>query len=274
MLKDLLDGEGRGLPGGTLEMGYHETAIRMVGEPESPMALGGLALRSKDEGTVYLRDMARITPTLEKARVRTFIDKQNALVLAVMRKRNVNMVRIVDDVKALISRIQGQYPGLKTTLYFDQSKVINKRINELQTNALLGVMAVFIILWIALGIRNAVYASIGIPVAFLITFLLMKTFQLSINGVTLFGLILVLGILVDDAIVVLENIFRHIEMGKPPVQAALEGDGIVAATALRAERSSVGEHEAALEPGQEPANPIFIEPGLLPSHLASPCPVG
>ncbi|MBW1805526.1 MAG: efflux RND transporter permease subunit [Deltaproteobacteria bacterium] len=229
-----ISNRSRNVPGGVVEMGDHETAIRMVGEPRSPRELEQLVLRSRDGGIVYLGDVAKVTPTLEKARALNFIDKKNALVLSVKRRKNVNMIQIVDDVKAHMATIQGQYPGLKTTLYFDQSKVIKQRIKELQINALLGIIAVFIILWTAIGLRNAVYASIGIPVAFLLTFCFMKFFHLSIDGLTLFGLILVLGILVDDAIVVLENIFRHIERGVSPAKAALIGSREVLAPVLAA----------------------------------------
>ncbi|MDY7035554.1 MAG: efflux RND transporter permease subunit [Thermodesulfobacteriota bacterium] len=234
----------KNLPGGTVEMSEHETAIRMVGEPSTPEDLSGLALRSVNGGVIYLRDIARVTPTLEKPRTLTFIDKKNALVLAVKRKKNTNMIQIVDDVKAFMKDNKDQYPGLKTTLYFDQSKESKKRIWELQTNALLGVIAVFIILWIAMGARNAVYASIGIPVSFFLTFILMKIFRLSIDGMTLFGLILVLGIVVDDAIVVLENIFRHIEKGLSPVKAAIDGSREVLAPVL----ASVSTNMAAFFP--------------------------
>ncbi|MEE9418772.1 MAG: efflux RND transporter permease subunit, partial [Desulfatiglandaceae bacterium] len=82
------------LPGGTVEMGGHETAIRMVGEPGRPEDLGNIVLKSVNGGTVYLSDIAKITPTLEKARTLTFIDKKNALVLAIKRKRNTNMIQI------------------------------------------------------------------------------------------------------------------------------------------------------------------------------------
>ncbi|MFO7598463.1 MAG: efflux RND transporter permease subunit, partial [Candidatus Desulfacyla sp.] len=222
----------RNLPGGTVEMEAHETAIRMVGEPQNPEDLGGIVLRSNDKGTVYLRDIARITPTLEKPWSLTVIDKKNALVLGIKRKKNVNMIQIVDDVKSLMKEIPVQYPGLQTTLYFDQSREIKKRIKELQTNGLFGIGLVFLVLWVSMGLRNAVFASVGIPVAFLLTFILMKAFGLSINGLTLFGLILVLGIVVDDAIVVLENIFRHIEKGKPLLQATLEGSRQVLAPVL------------------------------------------
>ena len=220
------------LPGGTIEMGGHETAIRMVGEPGRPEDLGNIVLKSVNGGTVYLRDLAKITPTLEKARTLTFIDKKNALVLAIKRKRNTNMIQIVDDVKTLLKGIPAQYPGLKTTLYFDQSKEIKKRIKELQTNGLLGIFLVFLILWLAMGLRNALFASIGIPVAFLLTFVLMKSFGLSINVLTLFGLILVLGVVVDDAIVVLENIYRHLEKGKSLFKGTLEGSREVLAPVL------------------------------------------
>lgn len=227
-----VSGRSRNLPGGSLEMEGHETALRMLGEPGTPWNLSEVALKSGEKGTVYLRDVARITPTLEKPRVMAYIDNSNALILAVKRKKNINMVRIVDEVRRLAGDIPSQYPGLNTTVYFDQSKVIKQRISELQNNALLGIGAVFIILWVAMGMRNAIYASIGIPVSFLIAFSLMKAFHLSIDGVTLFGLILVLGIIVDDAIVVLENIFRYIETGVPAREATLLGSREVLAPVL------------------------------------------
>jgi multidrug efflux pump subunit AcrB len=251
-------GRSRNLPGGSVEMGHHETAIRMVGEPPTPWDLEEVALKSQDGGTVYLRDIARITPTLEKARALTFIDKKNALVLAVKRKRNVNMIQIVDDVRAIAKEINTQYPGLETTIYFDQSKVIKKRIKELQNNALLGIIAVFIILWISMGGRNAIFASIGIPVAFLITFTLMKVFRLSIDGVTLFGLILVLGVIVDDAIVVLENIFRYLEKGLPRTEAVLKGSREVLAPVL----ASVSTNMAAFFPL------LFMISGVIGRYLS------
>ena len=225
-------GRTKNLPGGTVEMGDHEASIRMVGEPENPEDLGNIALKTGKEGTVYLRDIAKITPTLEKPRALTFIDNKKALVLAVKRKKNTNMIQIVDDVKTRLKDIPSQYPGLTTTLYFDQSREIKKRINELQTNGLLGIIAVFFILWVAMGLRNALFASVGIPVSFLLAFIFMRAFKLSIDGVSLFGLILVLGVIVDDAIVVLENIFRYIEKGRPLAKAALEGSREVLAPVL------------------------------------------
>jgi multidrug efflux pump subunit AcrB len=229
----------KNLPGGTLEMDRHETAIRMLGEPRDPKELEGLALKSVDGGTVYLGDIAKVTPTLEKPRTLTLIDKRRGLALGVKRKRNTNMIRIVDEVKALTRDLGDQFPGLKTTIYFDQSRESKKRINELQANAMLGIIAVFIILWISMGARNAIYASIGIPVSFLLTFTLMRIFNLAIDGVTLFGLILVLGIIVDDAIVVLENIFRYIEMGLSTVEATLQGSREVLAPVLASVTSNM-----------------------------------
>ena len=222
-IANAIAGRARNLPGGSLEMGDHEMAIRMVGEPSSPENLGNIVLKSSGTGTVYLRDIAKITPTLERPSTLTLIDNKPALVLSVKRKNKTNVIQIVDDVKRLIKDIPSQYPGLKTTLYFDQSKEIKKRIRELQTNAFLGIVLVFFILWVSMGLRNALFASVGIPVAFLLTFVIMNAFGLSINGLTLFGLILVLGVVVDDAIVVLENIFRHIEKGKPVVKGIMDG---------------------------------------------------
>ncbi len=229
---DALAARMRNLPGGTLEMGDHEAAIRMLGETPRPETMGGIAVKNVHGNTVYLRDVATISPTLEMPRTLTRINNENALVLSVKRKKKVNMIQMVDDVKAVMKNLEGVYPGLKTTLYFDQSREIKKRIRELQINGLMGIFLVFLILWVSMGLRNALFASVGIPIAFLLTFILMKIAGLSINGLTLFGLILVLGIVVDDAIVVLENIFRHREQGKSIVAATLEGSRQVLAPVL------------------------------------------
>ncbi|MCG6880663.1 MAG: efflux RND transporter permease subunit [Deltaproteobacteria bacterium] len=220
------------LPGGTLEMGDHEASIRMLGETPDPEDMGNIAIKTVKGATIYLRDIATISPTLETPRTLTRINNENALVLSVKRKKKVNMIQIVDDVKAVMKNLEGNYPGLKTTLYFDQSREIKKRIGELQLNGLMGIFLVFLILWVSMGLRNAIFASVGIPVAFLLTFVLMKISGLSIDGLTLFGLILVLGIVVDDAIVVLENIHRHNEMGKPIVKATLDGSRQVLAPVI------------------------------------------
>ena len=220
------------LPGGTLEMGDHEASIRMLGETPDPENMGDIAVKTVKGAAIFLRDIATISPTLETPRTLTRINNENALVLSVKRKKKVNMIQIVDDVKAVMKNLEGNYPGLKTTLYFDQSREIKKRIGELQLNGLMGIILVFLILWVSMGLRNAVFASVGIPVAFLLTFVLMKISGLSIDGLTLFGLILVLGIVVDDAIVVLENIHRHNEMGKPIIKATLEGSRQVLAPVI------------------------------------------
>ncbi len=236
---DALAARMQNLPGGTLEMGDHEAAIRMLGEPPDPENMGDIAIKSIKGATIYLRDIATISPTLETPRTLTRINNENALVLSVKRKKKVNMIQIVDDVKTVMKNLAGNYPGLKTTLYFDQSREIKKRIRELQLNGLMGIFLVFLILWVSMGFRNALFASVGIPVAFLLTFVLMKTAGLSIDGLTLFGLILVLGIVVDDAIVVLENIHRHNEMGKPIVKATLEGSRQVLAPVIASVSTTV-----------------------------------
>ncbi len=248
----------KNLPGGTIEMGDHEVDVRMLGEPRSPERLGDIALRSGPEGTVHLRDIAVITPSLEKPRTLTFIDKKPGLLLAVKRKKNTNMIRIVDEVKERLKDLPRQYPGLQSTLYFDQSTEIKKRIRELQTNAMLGLVAVFFVLWISMGLRNAAYASIGIPVSFLLTFCFMRVFNLSIDAVTLFGLILVLGIIVDDAIVVLDNIYRYTERGEPLIKATEEGSREVLAPVI----ASVTTTMAAFFPL------LFVVGGVIGRYLA------
>lgn len=218
-----ISGRVRNLPGGSMDMSGHEISIRMKGEPDAPALLGDISLRSGPGGRVFLKDVGKVTETLEKPRTLAAVDRENAIILSVKRKRNTNVIRIVDQVRALVANLPASYPGLRTNIYFDQASEIKRRIKELQNNALMGLGAVFLILWVTMGARNAAFACIGIPVSFLLTFLFMKTFGFSIDALTLFALILVLGILVDDAIVVLENIHRYTEKGMPVREAALAG---------------------------------------------------
>lgn len=215
----------RNVPGGFLDEGRQRVSIRAIGEFDSPRQLENIALFSlPDGGTVYLRDVATVRDTFEDVNLKVKESGRSCFLLKVKRTKGSDTIRILDEIKALLPEFKNQIgQGINLTLFNDQSREIRGRLSDLQNNALLGLLFVYSILAYSLGWRNALFASLGIPVSFLVTFTVMNWGGMSLNGVSLFAMILVLGIVVDDAIIVLENIRRYMEMGVPRRQAALEG---------------------------------------------------
>ncbi len=224
-INDAVRLRNQNVPGGNLDLGKQSFNLRVIGEYEEPKALGEIVLRSRpDGGTVFLRDIATINDTHAEAVVSVEEGSKPCLLLQVRRKKNSDTVRILEEIKVFLPQFKQEIGSeIRFTIFNDTSVEIRERISDLQTNALLGLILVFIILAYALGGRNAIFAGFGIPVSFFFAFILMDWFDLSLNGVSLFAMILVLGIVVDDAIIVLENIRRHMEMGKSPRAAAVDG---------------------------------------------------
>ena len=145
-------------------------------------------------------------------------------------------IQIVDTVRTIAEKYRThQLPeGAEITLVNDSSIHIRNSLGKLQTNALFGVTLVLLVLYLFMGLRNAIFVAIGIPLTLLITFGLMGVANESINNMSLFGLVLVLGIIVDDAIIVMENVYRRMQEGESPIQAAINGAHEVAGPVITA----------------------------------------
>ncbi|MEW6238986.1 MAG: efflux RND transporter permease subunit [Candidatus Omnitrophota bacterium] len=222
---DAVRTRSRNVPGGVMDIGQQRFNLRVIGEAEKPEQLGEIALHSlPDGGTVYLSDVASIQDSHEDEWVRVREGGRPCMLLQVKRKKGADTIKILQEIKSLMRDFQSQMgSGIHLTLFTDTSKEIENRISDLQKNAFYGLCIVFLLLAYSLGARNAVFATLGIPVSFLSTFAYMHWANLSLDGVSLFALILVLGIVVDDAIIVLENIRRRMEQGLPARQAAIVG---------------------------------------------------
>jgi len=125
----------------------------------------------------------------------------------------VNIIKVMEDIRKYMENFKNDIPGLEATVRNDGSIDVKNSINTLGTSAFFGVILVFVSLFVFLGWRNALFAAFGIPFSFLLTFILMQYFDVTMNNLTLFGLVLVLGMIVDDAIIVLENVHRYVEQG-------------------------------------------------------------
>ena len=213
------------LPAGTMELGNTEFMVRTMGEFANPDIIGDTIIAVQPTGTpLRLRDVATVSDTYEEARTLARIDGKPSISLSVQKKTEGNTIALVAQLRELVAKRQVDLPdGAELTPVNDYSVILKERLGILETNAIFGLVLVVFMLLLFIGWRNALFAALGIPVAFMATFWFMSIAGYSLSGVSLFGLILVVGIVVDDAIVVIENIYRHIEAGAPPKVAAIRG---------------------------------------------------
>ena len=244
------------LPAGVLEVGQSEFLVRTMGEFRSVAEIAETIIKVTTYGTpVRVKDIATVRDTYQEARTLSRINGQPSISLTIQKKNDGNAIRIIDQIRKIVTPYtEGQTnpvnqmiqktsskltpielpPETKISLVNDSSVLLRERLGILQNNALLGLVLVVVFLWLFMGSRNAFFAALGIPTAILGALWILKLMGSSINASTLFGLILVIGIVVDDAIVVIENVFRRMEEGLSPAKAAIVGAQEVAWPVLSA----------------------------------------
>jgi len=213
------------LPAGTLKQGGNEFLVRTVGESLSVSDFEDITV-SKNPlgGHVYIRDIARVTDTFEDPVLLARIDGRRAILLNVRQNNFGKIADITASIKQTVERYRAQLPdGAELLTAHDNSLNLNRRLGILYSNALQGLVLVVVSLYFFIGLRPAILTAIGIPFALCATFTLMDVSGITINSISLFAMIIVLGMLVDDAIVVCENVYRYIEEGMPVREAALLG---------------------------------------------------
>jgi multidrug efflux pump subunit AcrB len=222
------------LPAGRMRSGETEYVVRTIGELHSAEELAGLTLFSHPEtGKVSIGDLADVRDTLAETRTLSRFDGQKSITLSVSKKTKGNVIRLSDQVKSIVREVEETLPRrAKISITSDYSVSIREILSKLQTNALLGFALVVALLYMLLGARNALFAGLGIPVTLLSAFLFMRVYGESFNGNSLFALVLVLGMLVDDAVVVVENCHRYMQKGLSPYEAVRIGAPEVAIPVL------------------------------------------
>jgi len=211
---------------GNLETGRQDFRVRTLGEARHVQELEDVIVQaSSTGGHVRVRDVAKVSDTFEEETTRSRFDGKPSVTLTVSKKKDGHSIEIVDQVKALAETYRKtRLPaGAEIALTNDSSIYINDILHTLKSNAWMGMVLVAVTLFLFLGLRQAVFAVVGIPVALAMTFTFLHFTGNTINGSTLFALVLVLGMLVDDAVVVIENCFRYMEQGMPARQAAVVG---------------------------------------------------
>ncbi len=211
--------------GGSFESYTSEKNLVTLAQFKDPIEVGDVIVRSTFEGPlIKVKDLAIVRDGFEDERILSRMNGKQAISFEVKKKESADAIRTVDAVRELAKKESENLPqGVEILYSNDFSRYVRNRFDVVRTNGLIGLVFVIIMLSLFLTIRNAFWVAIGIPVALLGTIFLMPLFDVYLDSISLAAMIIVIGIIVDDGIIIAENIQRHREKGKPPLEAAVEG---------------------------------------------------
>jgi multidrug efflux pump subunit AcrB len=220
----------RNLAAGDLKIGSEKLLVRTVGEMKTPEEFGRVVIRSTGSGRrVFLRDIAAIEDGWEEEQSRARMNGRNAVTLSVTKKSSASSLQVIRELKRITEEYQAKLPpGMEVTYTNDSGIIIHDLLQKLSSNAILGFVLVIIVLYALLDWRSAFFTSISIPITLAMTMIFLRYTGNTLNGSSLFGLVLVLGMIVDQAIVVVDNSYRYLQEGLSPRAAAIRGAGEVA----------------------------------------------
>ncbi|MBZ0137145.1 MAG: efflux RND transporter permease subunit [Planctomycetes bacterium] len=240
-LIETLRGENTDISAGGVDTGTVKPSVRIPGEFKSPEDVESLIVHNVDGKPVYLRDVARARYTYKDSISYARRDGQPAVQLTIEKRAGADIIPITEMVKYGMREAKGEFPsGVDYAILTDESDNIRNMISDLENNILSGLVLVLLVIFFALGFRNALFVALAIPFSMAMSFSILQLMGLTLNMVVLFSLILAQGMLVDNAIVIIENIFRHIGLGKTPVQAAKEATQEVAWPVIASTATTVG----------------------------------
>ncbi|MCC7381488.1 MAG: efflux RND transporter permease subunit [Deltaproteobacteria bacterium] len=224
------------LPAGFIQTEGREVSVRVMGEALDLDTLRKLVVREVAGTPIYLSDVALVEDGFEDARRMGRVNGEPAQGLGIRKQRGANAVAVAHGVKAALAEIQaGAPPGLKVQVNFDSTQFIEESVREIQFELLLAVLLTAFVCWLFLGsLSSTLNVVLAIPMSLFGTVAVVYFLGFTLNTFTLLALGLAVGIVVDDAIMVMENVFRHGEMGKERHQAAREGTREITFAALSA----------------------------------------
>jgi len=233
-ISSIIQAENRNTPGGSFDIGSNTYALRVQGEFEDARQMENIPVGSYEGRTVYLRDVARVDDSLEERTQRTFIGGENGAIIVIQKQSGANSVQISESVMKMLPRLQKNLPSdVKLGVIVDTSDNIRNTIASLEETVLYALLFVMIVVFLFLGRwRATMIIVITIPVSLIASFIYLAATGNTLNIVSLSALSISIGMVVDDAIVVLENVTTHIERGSDPKQAAVHGTNEVAISVI------------------------------------------
>ncbi len=216
------------IPGGSMESSALKWTVRVPGEFQSVEEINNIVVKTKNGSPVYLRDLAEVYFGFKDQESYSRLNGNPSVTLSVQKRSGENIIRIIDDLKKILEEESKNFPAsTRYVVVTDFSEDIRSMVSDLENNIIAGLLLVMWVLYFFMGWRNGLLVSIAIPFSMLISFIVISMLGYTLNMVVLFSLILALGMLVDNAIVIVENIYRHHQEGKSLMKAAAEGTGEV-----------------------------------------------
>lgn len=221
--------ENLNLPGGNIDVGDYSYLLRVPGEIADPDEINSFVVKADQHFPVYVRDVAEVHYGFKDAASTARMEGVSCITLSISKRSGENLIKIVEDVRATIEAMLPDLPPTtRITFTSDQSKDIRMMVDELENGIINGLILVVLVLVFFLGFRTSMFVAVAIPLSMLISFIVLDMMGYTLNMIVLFSLILALGMLVDNAIVIVENIYRYMEEGHPPAVAAHRGVSEVA----------------------------------------------
>jgi len=223
--------ENVSISGGEIKLGSTRRSIRTIGEFQTVKEIGDIIVKREFGKTVHLKDIADVIDGYADPESFARLDRQPVVSVQVIKKGGENLLAATDKIFETLDRAKesGRLPAnLNLTLTNDQSDMVRIQLNNLENSMIMGVLFVVLVLFYFLGARNALFVGIAIPMSMFTSFIILNMIGYKLNMIVLFSLILALGMLVDNGIVVVENIYRFVSRGYKPFEAAKQAVGEIA----------------------------------------------
>jgi HAE1 family hydrophobic/amphiphilic exporter-1 len=237
---NVLRRENQNRPVGPMEEGKYEVLLRTQGEFEKVSEINNVVVASRNGVPIYLKDVAGVSDTHEEIRQMVRLDDQPSVRFSIRKQSGSNSVTVADAVRAELKVLEKAFPGITITPMFDSSQFITQSIDNLKKSAIEGgILAILALLLFLRNIRSTLIVAVSIPITIIGTFLLMYSYGFTLNTMSFGALALSVGMIVDNAIVIIENVFRYREGGSTHAEAAVQGTSEVASALIASTLTSV-----------------------------------
>ncbi|WP_066630194.1 efflux RND transporter permease subunit [Labilibacter marinus] len=230
-ISDAIEFENMSISSGEIKLGNTRRAIRALGEFVDVKEMEDIIVKSEEGKVVYLKDVAEVIDGYEEPSSITRLGQEPVISLQVVKKGGENLLNATRQIEEILQEVNDNHifpESLKITITNDQSDQVKAQLNSLENSMIMSVLFVVLVLFFFLGTRNALFVGLAIPLSMFMSFIILQMIGYTINMMVLFGLILALGMLVDNAIVVVENIYRFVDKGYKPLEAAKLAVGEIA----------------------------------------------
>ncbi len=229
-LAEMISAQNTDLPAGIIEAKDRDILLRFADQKRSVDELEKLVIKAGDKGAaILLGDVAIIHDTFQLAEDKIMANGKRSAIINIRKTKQEDAIRVADQVKAFVEDERQRHPQLDLTITQDSSIILGDRLQMLISNGWQGLTLVFLTLWLFFNLRISLWVVLGLPVSFFGAFFFMPLMNQTINMMTMVGLLLSLGLLMDDAIVIAENIASHRKRGKNPLDSVIDGTKEVAA---------------------------------------------